>query len=342
MKLLSPLLFLLSVVAARAAEPDWILEGKAPWQARDSQAEWTFRDRIWIGGGWFRSDEAPPRDVWSSADGKSWTLMEKAAPWIHSDLPMNLTFAGRMWVMGGWYNGRLPGHSASREVWSSDDGATWTQVTARAPWSARCAGMVVEHRDRMWLLGGIENYYFGDERSVKNDVWSSADGREWKQETPAAPWAARGYHQAVVLNGRIYVLGGGNYVPTHFALNDVWSSADGVNWTCETTSAPWARASGSAPQSIAAGSGCSAAGPRRRITSATSGIASTAGTGSNCRRKQRGRPGTNTRSSSFRTSSGSPAATRARSPAKCGRSSCRRTGVRDPSALPRDPNWRQT
>ena len=240
MKALPPLLCLFAALVARAADHDWVLEGKAPWQARDSQAEWVFRDRIWIGGGWFRSDEAPPRDVWSSADGKSWTLVEKAAPWIHSDLPMNLTFAGRMWVMGGWYNGRLPGHSASREVWSSDDGATWTQITARAPWSARCAGMVVEHRDRMWLLGGIENYYFGDERSVKNDVWSSADGRDWKQETPAAPWAARGYHQAVVHNGRIFVLGGGNYVPTHFALNDVWSSADGVNWTCETKSAPWA------------------------------------------------------------------------------------------------------
>jgi len=145
-----------------------------------------------------------------------------------------------MWLMGGWYNGRLKGHSASREVWSSADGAAWTQATDAAPWSARCAGAVVEHRGRMWLLGGIENYYFGDERSVKNDVWSSADGKEWRQETAAAPWAPRAYHQAVSLNGRLYVLGGGNYVPKHFAKNDVWSSADGVNWTCETEAAPWA------------------------------------------------------------------------------------------------------
>ena len=33
------------------------------------------------------------------------------------------------------------------------------------------------------MLGGTENYYFGDEKSLKNDVWSSADGKEWKQET---------------------------------------------------------------------------------------------------------------------------------------------------------------
>jgi hypothetical protein len=55
-----------------------------------------------------------------------------------------------------------------------------------------------------------------------------------------AGWSPRAYHQAVVLNEKIYVLGGGNYVPDEQAHNDVWSSADGVNWTCETAAAPWA------------------------------------------------------------------------------------------------------
>lgn len=91
---------LLCVSQARA-EPDWALEGAAAWQARDSQAEWVFKDRLWIGGGWFQSFAEPPRDVWSSQDGKAWTLVEKNAPWLHSDLPMNITFVGKMWVMGG-------------------------------------------------------------------------------------------------------------------------------------------------------------------------------------------------------------------------------------------------
>ena len=56
---------------------DWVLEGTAAWQARDSQAEWVFKDRLWIGGGWFQSFEEPPRDVWASGDGKSWSLIEK-------------------------------------------------------------------------------------------------------------------------------------------------------------------------------------------------------------------------------------------------------------------------
>jgi hypothetical protein len=211
----------------------------ASWQARDSQGEVVYRNRLWLLGGWFNSFEAPPRDVWNSVDGKSWTLVAKEAPWLHSDLPMSITFKNRMWMMGGWYNGRLPGHSASAAVWSSQDGVQWRKVTANAGWSPRIAAALVEFKGRMWVLGGTGNYYFGDARSLKNDVWSSADGRTWKKETENAGWAPRAYHQAVVLDGRIFIIGGGNYVPEYAGYNDVWSSADGVHWTQVTQAAPW-------------------------------------------------------------------------------------------------------
>ena len=228
-----------TILAQETAAPDWVLEGQAAWRARDTQAEWVFKDRLWIAGGWFQSFEEPPRDVWSSSDGKTWSLIEKAAPWLHSDLPMNITFHDRIWIMGGWHKGRLPGCSASNQVWSSTDGAKWEQVTAAAGWTPRLAAGLVEFRGRMWLLGGTENYYFGDDKSLRNDVWSSADGKEWKLETANAGWSPRAYHQAVILNDRIYVFGGGNYVPAYHAKNDVWSSADGVHWTRETEAAPW-------------------------------------------------------------------------------------------------------
>ena len=122
---LALLLLLWGSVPAAAQElgPDWVrVTEDAGWTARDSQGEVAYRDKLWIFGGWFNSYEAPPRDVWSSGDGNSWKLIEKQAPWKHSDLSMSVVFKDRMWFMGGWYNGRLKGHSASNQVWSSTDG----------------------------------------------------------------------------------------------------------------------------------------------------------------------------------------------------------------------------
>jgi hypothetical protein len=218
---------------------DWRKIGDAAWQPRDSQGELVFDGRMWIFGGWFDSFSAPPRDVWSSPDGRNWSLIQPAAPWIHSDLPMCLTFQERMWLMGGWYNGRLPGCSASNQVWCSANGSDWELKTDSAGWSPRLAAGAVVFKDRMWILGGIENYYFGDDNSLKNDVWSSADGRHWEQVTERAPWAPRAHHQALVHDGRIWVLGGGNYVPNYCAFNDVWYSEDGAHWTQATMAAAW-------------------------------------------------------------------------------------------------------
>ena len=246
MKLRMPIVALLCLVAAvssaRSDEPApaWVrVTDKAQWAPRDSSGEVAFKDRLWLLGGWFDSYTPPPRDVWSSPDGKSWTRAIKKAPWKHSDLPMTLVFGDRMWIMGGWYNGRLPGYSASSGVWSSTDGTTWDEATADAGWSPRIAAGAVVFKGRMWILGGTENYYFGDESNLKNDVWSSADGKTWRQETANAGWAPRAYHAAAVVNDRIYVFGGGNYVPKYQFETDVWSSADGVHWERVLEKTPW-------------------------------------------------------------------------------------------------------
>ncbi len=233
-------------LAARAvggAEPvhDWTLVSpKAAWQARDSSGEVVFRDRMWLFGGWHDSYSPPPRDVWSSADGVTWERVTAEAPWKFSDLPMTLVFRDRMWLMGGWKDGRLPTHGATSEVWSSSDGADWRLETPAAGWSPRLAAGVAVFKDRMWVVGGTENYYFGDATSLKRDVWSSADGITWECATAEAPWSARAYHQVVAHAGKLWVIAGGNYVPEYEARHDVWSSTDGVHWDRVTAAAPFA------------------------------------------------------------------------------------------------------
>ena len=239
--ILSLIVICLICVTSSAQEKthDWVkVTDKAGWKPRDSQGELVYRNQLWIFGGWFQSFEAPPRDVWNSADGKTWKLVEKEAPWIHSDLPMTVVHNDKMWIMGGWYNGRLPGHSASNQVWSSTDGVKWEQATKSAGWSPRLAAGAVVFKNRIWILGGIETYYSGDEKSLKNDVWSSADGKDWKLETANAGWEPRGYLGAVAHAGKLWVFGGGNYVPKYKAFNDVWCSSDGVTWE-KVADAPW-------------------------------------------------------------------------------------------------------
>ncbi len=101
------------------------------------------------------------------------------------------------------------------------------------------AGGVAVFKDRIWMLGGVQKYYFGDDNDLKNDVWSSVDGVHWERLTDKAPWSPRAYHQVVVHAGKLWVLGGGNYLPNYQVKNDVWSSSDGVHWELVTEQAPW-------------------------------------------------------------------------------------------------------
>src|SRR6266850_4064882 len=96
--------FVVSATVADKDVPNWVkVTDRAEWQPRDSCGELVYKDRLWLLGGWFDSFQAPPRDVWSSRDGKKWQLVTPQAPWKHSDLAMTIAFNDRMWFLGGWF-----------------------------------------------------------------------------------------------------------------------------------------------------------------------------------------------------------------------------------------------
>lgn len=218
--------------------PDWVLlNEEAGWQPRDSAGEFVYDGHMWILGGWFTPQMPNPRDVWKSPDGVRWTRTVEVAPWEHSDLSVALVYNDRMWFMGGR---KLPGAENSNKVWSSADGAEWVLETDDPGWCARVSPSFAVFRDRMWVMGGSENFYLDNDETLKNDVWSSADGREWRLETPNAAWPKRTHAQVVVFDGKLWLMGGGRWHPETVPLNDVWCSEDGVNWTQVTDAAPWA------------------------------------------------------------------------------------------------------
>jgi hypothetical protein len=215
---------------------DWTLvTEEAGWQPRDSAGEYVYDNQLWVMGGWFTPREPNPRDVWKSPDGKQWTRVLETAPWEYSDLPASLVFRDKMWMMGGR---KLPGTEVTNEVWASEDGAQWQKV-GQAGWSPRLAPGFAVFQDKMWILGGTSDYYQNNDQTLMNDVWSSADGRQWKLETADAGWAKRTHGQAAAFDGKLWILGGGQRAPDVVVRNDVWSSEDGVHWKQVTESAPW-------------------------------------------------------------------------------------------------------
>ncbi len=239
----------------------WVsVNPKAPFAPRDGAGALTFAGRMWLLGGWNPGDKQHfPRicnnEVWSSTDGKKWTLekpntfldrsFDPRSDWEGRHTAGYAVHRGRMWIVGGDVN---QGHYQP-DVWSSADGKAWVQANPgkAVPWGPRALHYTVSFQDRIWVLGGQTMPAFSpSEELFYRDIWRSADGVNWEQVTPKEPsWSPRGMiGGSAVFRNRIWVLGGGTYdtpkTPTRNFYNDVWSSPDGVRWTRHAANAPWA------------------------------------------------------------------------------------------------------
>ena len=173
-----------------------------------------FNDRLWVLGG--NGLTGAYNEVWSSSDGVTWT--HTAAPWpgrINSEL---VAFSGRIWMIGGISPGSVAVvTSIFGDVWSSSDGANWTQETAAAEFGGRSNHRVVTDGQKLLLIAGADV-----NGVVQRDVWSSTNGRNWTPIAYPAEFAAQSDPGAAYLNGQFWVFRDGG---------EVWSSATGANWT---------------------------------------------------------------------------------------------------------------
>lgn len=226
---------------------------QAPWEGRHTAGYAVHRDRMWIVGGDCNQGHYQ-NDVWSSADGVHWERVADRAPWADRVLHYTVVHNGKIWVIGGQ---SMPAFAPSeeifyRDVWCSEDGATWTQVLDEAPWAHR--GMIggsAVFQGRIWILGGgTYDTPKIPRRNFFNDVWRSSDGVRWEQSAAAAPWVPRQYHDVAVWDDKLWVMEGCYCEAAVQSMelakgkgswnrNDVWYSADGATWT-ELPNTPWA------------------------------------------------------------------------------------------------------
>ncbi|MBI4136252.1 MAG: hypothetical protein HY481_01745 [Candidatus Vogelbacteria bacterium] len=194
----------------------WISEDGVHWTAttsaafppREGQTLTIFQDKLWLMGGVNFDERLAYNDVWSSADGLNWTFVASAAPWSGRYDHAVEVFDNRLWLTGG-----LAGGVANGEVWVSNDGQNWQLVTANAPWGPRHGHALLDwpapvvgsgKLNRLWLVSGWNT----DADEGINDVWSTADGKNWIKTPSAPPWRGREDHAALIFRGELWLTGG--------------------------------------------------------------------------------------------------------------------------------------
>lgn len=198
---------------------NWDLVGTAGWSPRLAPGFVVFKGRMWIMGGtsdFYNNNETTlMNDVWSSADGKTWKLEVANAPWPKRTHGKAIVYDGKIWIMGG--GARAPKAIPTNDVWCSEDGINWKQVTASADWKPRLWFSTVVYRDRLWVLGG-----WSEADGNYGDVWHSKDGRTWTELKSDVVWSKRHEHSAFVFKDKIWVAGGAAE-PNYELDSEVWS-----------------------------------------------------------------------------------------------------------------------
>lgn len=104
-------------------------------------------------------------------------------------------------------------------------GGSWTEVTSSADFSVRTrAQTLLSYDDKLWLIGGWNGAQI-------EEVWNSSDGANWSLVTNSLPFGANATKEALVYDGKMWLLGGGD--------NSVWNSTNGSTWTQVTSDAGW-------------------------------------------------------------------------------------------------------
>lgn len=214
------------------------VQGNAPATTSRFSPRWeasvaSHAGRLWVGlGATAILDYA--LDLWSSTDGKVWTLESSNVTHAGGPGPLRnaraISFNGKLWILGGYYkfsSTQKPTSYYTNEVWSYD---TVTDVWKRhvAPWHPREDVAATVHNGRLYVVGGSS--VLSDAVPIAyvkfSDVWSTADGVSWKLETSDGGFLPMGDHVCESFRGELQLFGGvGN------TYNYQWRSDKGGNWT---------------------------------------------------------------------------------------------------------------
>lgn len=211
-----------------------LVTDKAPWKNRRSVSAVSFKDKLWVMGGWDQYNYKYTNDIWVSDNGTDWNIATSTSPrWEGREGQIVLEFNDRLWFMGGVnFTKRI----TYNDVWSSSDGYTWVKATSTVPWSPRYDHAVSVFDDTMYLTGGLHI----NTHDTEAEVWVTKDGINWEKRVPE--WPSRHGHISLVHKDRLWVIGGWHQndgTKENMGINDTWFTDDGIKWYKTNTDGPW-------------------------------------------------------------------------------------------------------
>jgi hypothetical protein len=229
-----------------------------PYGERDSAHGTEFAGHLWISGGYNDPTNTASCfstcsyfDLWASTDltGTSWNSKPSfatatspnprdASPVVNDgvqDVAVPTDFYDSYSPIVVW-NSRL--FAIGNTVWSSADGVSWARqnladgvTAAPGPLPTRAS-----ENSRAVVLGTTLFFLQPD----SGEVYSTTDPNAavWSDLGAIPGFAPRCGGAVFVLLGKLWIEGGGacDYSQVY---NDIWSSADGINWTQSGTAAAW-------------------------------------------------------------------------------------------------------
>ncbi len=217
----------------KRSRPIHLVAPEVSFKGRAGHALASYKHRLWIFGGRYSNENASDTylsDVWSSADGVNWVLETEEANFRRRARHQVMEFDGKLYLFSGEQGLEGGGIFGAFDVWISDNGVDWEELSVSASAQRGFGGNVVEFNNRLWNV----TYEVFNHDSVV--VWSSADGAYWQLELDDPPFAPRSGGILYTDSEYLYLMGGefGSY-PDVTVYRDVWRSSDGVHWEQVTT-----------------------------------------------------------------------------------------------------------
>lgn len=198
----------------------------AEFESRSGYASVVFNNKMWVIGG--RNRDGALNDVWSSTDGAVWTLETDNAAFPVGEDHTVTVFNDKLYLIGGTaLNNFTP--SYSNQVYTSEDGISWTQLTTPEIFEARAAHGTVVFENKLWVIGGwqvLTNQETGQQEITSyDDAWYSEDGATWKKAEVSDNYEGRFDLTTTVFNNKVFIIGGfklGPNLNNREYLNDIW------------------------------------------------------------------------------------------------------------------------